>query len=355
MAKSIKLQLEVELGTSEISENVIPDSILLEIFNYLSFIELSRASRVCKTWYRVAHDDSLRKIIDVRGKSLSIKQVWKLLRYQCTPILRDLRLKGYVFLSKGKPNWRRATVSQAVLSKLQKQCPDIKTLCLEEVFLGAHVNGNGLNICNFPRTLTCLSFKKSFLHCDKLFGTNASKYLPYLEHLDLSYCTLVCSHDMIYFSEFKHLKKLYINGCYRINDGGLEHISSIFCNLQVLDVEETDICNNSIIAILKNGINLKELYIGHNLITDIPFVTITKSSSLEILCLQNTLVTDCTLKSFADVFSNLKHLNIQGTKISEKKIKEHLNVKLPNCFVKCDKTFAKCDHSSAHWLCHQKY
>lgn len=352
MAKSLKVQLEVDPEIFQVPENLLPDSILLEIFSYLSFFELSQASQVCKTWRRIAHDDSLRKIIDVREKSLSIKQVWNLLRYQCSPILRDLRLKGYLFLSKGKPNWRKATVSQAVLNKLQKRCPDIKTLCLEEVFLGAHVNGNGLNVCNFPKSLTCLSFQKCFLHCDKLFGKNSAEYLPLLEHLDLSYCTLVCSHDMLYFSEFKHLKRLYIKGCYRINDGGLEHINSILCNLQVLDVEETDISDNSIISLLNNGTNLKELYIGHNMITNMPFITVTKTSPIEILCLQNTSVSRDVLNRFINIFPNLKYLTIHGTKTSVHK--KDVNAKFYNCY-EDQSTFHKCDHSADHWLYHQKY
>lgn len=132
-------------------QSYLPDSLLLEIFTYLDFHSLCRASRVCRSWYRVANDELL-----WQGLARSI---WK--------------IKGP--LSPGKTNWR---------SEVERLSCHVPCVCCETIqrhsdeVLDVHMSHDGQYFSTCSKDALVVLWRLGFgSKSQEVRSFNTEKYL----------------------------------------------------------------------------------------------------------------------------------------------------------------------------------
>jgi hypothetical protein len=111
-------------------------------------------------------------------------------------------------------------------------------------------------------------------------------------------------------NELKSLKYVYMEGLCRVNDGGLSHLNnSLISQLVIIDLEGTDVKDESLQRLLYNGNVLRELYLGRTQITGKIDFNKSVSTQLKVLCLLNTLIDIQSMRSFLRMHSSLTCVN----------------------------------------------
>ena len=224
---------ELKLIDNEI--HPLPKDLWLRIFDYLSQSELSLCMRVCRTWnqWGLSHDFWTRlKISDRRIDSTVLEGVirrqpvklelqhcnvkgdqlkWLLARLPC---LKDLSLRG--------------NSTSAVSALLSSFCPKLESLDIswcEGVKDSLILDLLSPNQDAAKQHLSRFCDLKAFVisGCDITDETlkNISRFLPSLESLDVSYCTLITDSgvdDLTSESSICRdiLKKIDLSGCNRL-------------------------------------------------------------------------------------------------------------------------------------------
>ncbi|KFM75251.1 hypothetical protein X975_14904, partial [Stegodyphus mimosarum] len=158
-----------------------------------------------------------------------------------------------------------------------------------------------VSLKDMPSSLLHLSVRGSEIYPDLFFGTNPHFAVPHLTCLDIGgVSNFLTSQDLHVFSTLKSLRSLYLEGCFRINNGGIESIVTILPQLEILDVEGTDISNEGVRTIFDNCANIRELYIGHTSINDDAFSRIVKNKMphLTFCCVRNTNISSASIHTF---------------------------------------------------------
>lgn len=294
----------------------LPESLLLEIFARLKFKDLCSCASVCRQWRRVAHDRVLRRTIDVLAHPLSSQHAWHLIRAHADANLMELRMSGgvYMYFSSRRAQY---TYTPKFFKYLAKCCPSLKVLHFTDAFLARNMTTTKMSISDLPPFLTHLSLRGCFFHPAEFFRTLFGRpALLSLRFLDLADCNLVSSVELGRLEQWPSLRALCLQGCHRVNDGGLSNILPIISNLVVLDVEGTDISDRGVHMILLHGLNLKYLFLGHTSFDGEVFALV--SSQLEGLrklglthmCLRRTLVQEEHLYRLLEMVPNLMWLAV---------------------------------------------
>lgn len=165
-----------------------------------------------------------------------------------------------------------------MLKDLNERCPNIKHISLYlcklhnlEMGLPASLSTIELNHCSWkPR-----------------WFENVHTIIPNLHTLFMEHTTRIDNHDLDDISKITSLNVLNLNGCYRINEKGLEKITTKLTNLHTLEIA----------------------YCG---CTDLILHHITRyMSKLEVLNLRHSVqITDSGVSILASGLHNLKHINI---------------------------------------------
>ncbi|GFQ96388.1 hypothetical protein TNCT_726431 [Trichonephila clavata] len=266
----------------------VPDSVLLDIFDRLSFKELCLCSRVCQRWYILAKDFSLRKRIVIK-KPLQSYQFSSLVHHHFTHVLKEFKL----LITCGE--YSLLSIEKDALWRLALQSNNIKKLVLMSCSLLI------VSLKDFPSSLEHLSIRGSEIYPYVFFGQNPSLYVPHLVCLDIGgVSNFLTSQDLHVFSKLKFLRALYMDGCFRVNNGGIESIIDILPQLEVLDVEGTDISDDGVITIFNFCSNIRNLYIGNTSVNDAAFSLVEAQAlpHLRTLCVMNTNISSTVLHSF---------------------------------------------------------
>ncbi|XP_055945253.1 F-box/LRR-repeat protein 12-like [Argiope bruennichi] len=268
--------------------NSVPDVLLLDIFSRLNFEELCMCSRVCQKWHVLAKDFSLRKRITVR-RPLKSGQFLSLIKYHFTQFLEEFKLL--------KPCGQESllSVKRNVLWKLSNKSTNLKKLVLMSCSLSV------VSLEDLPSSLEHLSIRGSEIFPDVFFGLNPNMFVPHLVCLDIGgVSNFLTSQDLHVFSKLKSLRALYLEGCFRINNGGIDSIIDILPQLEVLDVEGTDISNEGALTIFNHCTNVRDLFIGHTSIDDLAFARVKTHilPHLRSFCVRNTNISSMGLHSF---------------------------------------------------------
>ncbi|KAK8766987.1 hypothetical protein V5799_006232 [Amblyomma americanum] len=128
------------------------------------------------------------------------------------------------------------------------------------------------------------------------------------------------------------LGALSLEGCHRVNDGGLSNILPLISHLVALDIEGTDISDHGVEMILLHGTNLRYLFLGHTACTGESFVKVSRrfrrdSRKLRLshICLRRTLVKDEALYRLLEMVPCLMWLAVTSRHMSAEvraKVKE---------------------------------
>lgn len=233
----------------------------------------------------------LRKRI-VIYKPLRPSQFSSLIEHHFTQDLEEFKLLQNTSIAE------RAVSMSIKKDKLWKICiqsDKIKTLALTSCSLTA------VSLKDFPSSLTHLCVRGSEIYPEPFFGPNPNIFLPHLTCLDIGgVSNFIQSQDVHVFTTLKSLRCLYMEGCFRINNGGIESILELLPQLEILDVEGTDISNEGAVIILNHSTNIRELFIGHTQVDDAVFLTVGRNAMphLTSFCVMDTNITSMGLHSF---------------------------------------------------------
>ncbi|XP_075747028.1 F-box/LRR-repeat protein 12 isoform X1 [Rhipicephalus microplus] len=273
---------------------------------------------VCRQWRRIAHDKVLRRRIDVSGKPLSSLRAWHLIRAHADANLVELRMSGSAqkFFS-----GRRAqhVYTPKFFKYLAQCCPSLKVLHFTGAFLARNMVTTKMSISDFPQSLTYLSLRGCFFHpAEFLRAQLGQPSLKFLQLLDLAECNLVSSVELGRLEQWPSLRALSLEGCHRVNDGGLSNILPLLSNLVALDIEGTDIGDRGVQIILLHGLNLKLLFLGHTSCTGEAFVSVSGCRKLRLshVCLRRTLVKEEHLCRLLQMVPDLMWLAVTSRHMS---------------------------------------
>ncbi|XP_015912060.1 F-box/LRR-repeat protein 12 [Parasteatoda tepidariorum] len=271
----------------------IPDSILLDIFSRLDYSELCMCSRVCQRWRILSDDFTLKRIIVVK-KPLQERFFLSLINNHFTNNLQEFHLLKPKYNSPMNP-FSLVIVKKSCFWQISNKSPNLKKLILVSCSLP------NVSISDLPPNIFHLSIRESELSPSTFFGSQPHLSLPNLTCLDLGGCNnFLTSQDLHILTTFKCLKALYFEGCFRINNGGIESLIEILPQLETLDVEGTDISNEGVHIILDNCAKIKELFIGHTLINDRALFKCQKDAvpKLSYICVRDTNISSIGLHAF---------------------------------------------------------
>lgn len=213
------------------------------------------------------------------------------------------------------------------------RCPQLKKLVLMCCTM------KYASLEDMPASLRYLSLRKSELNPYHFFKGCPQQYTPNLTCLDLGcVVTFLTSEDLHLFNRLKSLRCLYLEHCFRINDGGIESMIDLIRHLEVLDVEGTDISNEGAQIIIRNGVMLKKLYLGFAPINDFVFdgVYMNMFLKLQNLCIRFTNISIDTIKKL----------------IKNKGITIGYSLDSDRNYISAEGTYAHNFHSCNHYLSH---
>lgn len=286
---------------------LLPESLWLTIFSKCDSTDLLNIKDVCHQWKRIAKDISLTSHLDLTSKPISINLLLKMISFAENNI-KSIRIRGH---------WNRnslidpniglnaKTINTKVMKKLMNKCKQLKSLYLIDI--------NDMISCqHLPQNLIHLSVNYCEINSYHFFYPldQKSDRFETIKCLDISYFELFDSLMCRLLNEFKSLKCLFMEGLMRVNDGGITHLTTcLVSQLVVIDLEGSDVKDESFQYIINNANKLQELYLGRTLTTAKIDFNKSVSKSLKFLCLLNTLI-DCeSVVNIMKTHSSLISLN----------------------------------------------
>lgn len=289
--------------------------------------------RVCHRWNILTKCMELQKQI-VIDHSLLPSQLIGLIQHHFSSVLEDFQYepRNITYLSDRMP------IDSLNLSDIARQCDNLKTLVLKFCSL------NAVALKDFPRTLNHLSIRDCTVDSVPFFGLNPSNYLPHLVCLDLgSVKDDLTSLELHRLNSLKTLKALYMEGCKRINSGGIESIHQLLQQLEILDVEGTDISDEGATFIMYNSPKMKKLYLGHTEIDDrfLQDASLNLMPDLNYLCILGSKITYTGLQNSSQGFAPSAVLTVKAYP------KHMFNFQYP-LKLSCPEDPGKCKHYLSH-------
>ena len=136
------------------------------------------------------------------------------------------------YLSAGA-DWKRSSLSDAMLRDLQERCPNVKVLHLRSTNLTL------VSATNLPDKLQKLMITQSLIPPGWFKTIADNDRVKDLTYLDLSKSTKTTNSDLKDIATRSNLTVLNINGNYRVTEKGLKVIAQRLPNLEVLEISET--------------------------------------------------------------------------------------------------------------------
>lgn len=349
-SKRIKLATVLSRRSSILStSSLIPDVILLKVFEYLTLPELMRLKRVSKTWrkllstapnlfvkldltpWNTSIDDAALKAITNfvgwRPTYIDISNCFHITDESFSYMINEIGIAGKIKVLKMKSTWEISAMAimdltvHSVGQYLEEidlsNCRKVKDIVVERL-IGNSSDGNQRNTENYG----CMNLKVLNVgYCKHLtdnFMYHLSKFANFrLESLDLTRCTTITDLGFEYWAHrpFTNLKKLSLKDCTFLTDRAIAAIASSASNLEILDLNFCcAISDNSIKVLSLECPRLRELDLSFcgSAVSDTSLVSISLYlRNLQSLILKgcvrvtraglDTLLTGCCPLSFIDV------------------------------------------------------
>ncbi|XP_069460130.1 F-box/LRR-repeat protein 12 [Ambystoma mexicanum] len=304
----------------------LPDSILVEVFSFLSVRDLLRSSRVCKHWKRLVLDKALWRNVDLSPHKINSKVLWHLVRRYLGGSLKALKVKGLLHSAK-----KLEFLSQALLQELGKRSPNLLKLCLSETDL------RRLRFDSLPSSVKTLELS----HCEipSLWfqgdGTKGNcKLYPKVEHLVLSHVPGFSNLHLETLCRETSLKTLSLTGTYRVTDVGIEKAAEHLKGLQHLRLQGCNITDGALHVIGRHLKALQKLeLVNFRSLTDFGLSCLDSLKDLSSLGLEWCMgLSPGSIISVCTVMPKLLSLNLNGIVFEDQGIHQILQ-SLPGCAV----------------------
>lgn len=309
---------------------LLPDAILVLIFQHLDTISMVKCSKVCRRWYHISQDNVLTKSFDLRSCPMLLPQLWKVSHRKLRESTNSVHIKGKFDRSK---NMEKLTCNY--LYDLFTRCKSITNLSLECFDL------REIPLELFPSLLQNLSLSESMLSMGWFDLLKKQNTLPNLKVLNLNLCSRICNNDLQALAYLKDLEKLILCQCYRISARGIPTIVENLRSLKHLEFSGCPGINNVVLYRL-SSLRLTHLSLRFcHLITDAGITELLKEVGNARKTLKYLDLFSCheiTNRSLDIILLNatvLKVLDIGACKKVTLEKLEELKRDLPECIVKC--------------------
>ncbi|KAH0949559.1 hypothetical protein HN011_001026 [Eciton burchellii] len=240
--KRVKLEEAIHSnGVSSLNILEFSDDVLLHILEYLHPQDLMALSLCCNRFAQLSQDRTLWKVIDFRAKRILPHELDKYTKF-LQPMTISLAMRGGLHLGK------YPALTQSFFSDVRSSCNQLKELIIEEYY----INGDKIQITDFPRTIEKLSLKgcsMDYLQINKSYFFKMDLHMPNLTCLILSNCHWFTPHSLLVISKIPKLKELRLNSCHRL--GECVAYASLatrfgFKTLEILDLRDTAIGDSEV-------------------------------------------------------------------------------------------------------------
>ncbi|KAM7305896.1 F-box/LRR-repeat protein 12 [Ixodes scapularis] len=284
----------------------LPDYVLLNIFNYLDFLELCVIGLVCRKWYALSRDRTLHRRVDLSHVELTPKQLKLLLQMRAMPpAVEELRVFGDHHCL-----WA-CSVSPRALGRIQRRCPRLRRLHIHNFSFRSSSRDKCVRLTDFPDTLEHLSLRGSIVGRSSFFkASRQGQCLSKLQILDLGRCFFVADAEAKPWPWLPNLSELYLEGCPFLDSAGyFQDMLRKLSRLTLLDVEGTYVAENALETVASYCPTLEHLFVGCTATKDSSVAAMGNSggmSRLRSVCLVQTQVTDAGLLQLVRVAPELK-------------------------------------------------
>lgn len=296
----------------------LSDDVLVIILRLLSSFDLLILSQTCLRLESMClQTNSLWTKPDFTDHPMELKEMRKYLK------LFNARTVSLTFEGFLKTKGQAVNISEAFLSEISRNCPQLQTLKLQNFYFQA----DKITFDQFPRTLTHLSFSGSevtHLPTDnQSYFKNIHKIFPNLEILDLENCGWVSNHNLMAICKLEKLKILILKACFNIGECFAYTALATrfgFEKIEKFDLRDTNVSDMDI-ACFGRKPTLQEILVGgqtenKDKISDrgIDNLCVDSSSNIERLTLDNCDITDRSLITLAENMKRLKYLDVSRCK-----------------------------------------
>ena len=196
-----------------------------------------------------------------------------------------LTVENFMILAKYRPNLESLTLDMPDVEALKclTLFPKIKNLFIKDSLLACEEEEWVESICSLSQ-LTHLAIQ----HCHDIDSTFIEKLciLHNIISLDFTHAERICDENIHFFSKFKHLRFLNINGAGYLEDSEMTFLTNL-SNLEGLELAYTNFSNDG----------YQKLSVLHN---------------LKYLNLSGTKISDESLKVLSSSLPNLELLNLNN-------------------------------------------
>ncbi|XP_036096794.1 F-box/LRR-repeat protein 12 [Molossus molossus] len=318
----------------------LPDSVILEIFSYLSVRDRIRLSRVCRRWRRLVDDRWLWRHVDLAVYKMRPKIMWHLLRRYMASRLQSLRLGGYLSSGSQAPQ-----LSPALMRALGQKCPNLKCLCLHGADLSM------VPIASLPCTLRTLELHSCEIPMTWLLKGQDPTVLPLLECIVLDRVPAFRDEHLQGLTCFRALRSLVLGGTYRVTETGLDASLQELSYLQRLEVLGCALSTDStLLSISRHLRDVQKIRLTVTGLSVSGLSVLEGMPALESLCLQVPHMTP-EMPSPAEIISScltmpkLRVLELQGLEWDGQEVERILCQGLPHCLV----IIRACPNESIDW------
>ncbi|XP_063407958.1 F-box and leucine-rich repeat protein 13-like isoform X2 [Mytilus trossulus] len=287
-------------GDARDSISWLDRSVAVRIFKNVDIADLSRCSRVCRSWkVIITNSSAIWNRIDfsqVKNKVTDKVATKHLMKWR--PYLIHVNLRGCTKL--GEPTFRGIS-----------ECRNLQDLNLSQC---TGVNDDSMKIA-LQGCKILLYLNVSLTNITDATLRNISKFSQHLQFLSLAYCKSFTDRGLMYLASAKCSKKLEyldISGCLQITPDGFKGLANGCINLQTLIINDfptlTDEC---VIALANKCTKIHTVSVlGSPLLTDESFKKLAQHKRLKKLKTEgNQRISDVAMKSIGQC-QGLTHLYI---------------------------------------------
>ncbi|XP_061470483.1 F-box/LRR-repeat protein 12 isoform X2 [Rhineura floridana] len=306
--------------------SALPDSLLLQILEWLPPRDRLGGARVCRRWRRLVRDKFLWRHLDLTPYKMSSKALWHLLRNHLRGSLRTLKARGSLHSTR-----KQEVFTPALMKALGKQCPTLHHLCLMETDL------RSLSYDSLPSSLTtlelsCCEISSLWFKVPETSQTHTA--FPRIQHLVIRNVPSFSNQHLLNISVQGTLKTLVLSEAYRVTDAGIQAAAPHLGDLEHLALRRCSIGNLVTHFIGPHMKRLRRLDLGgSSSLENIGLPCLTSLVGLEDLCLESChRLSPEAIVAVCQKLPQLRHLDLSGIEVEDLMIHK-IRAGLPSCVV----------------------
>ncbi|XP_783241.3 dynein regulatory complex subunit 6 isoform X2 [Strongylocentrotus purpuratus] len=280
--------------------SLLPRRVAIKIFGYLDLVDISRCSRVCRSWKMITSNSSLWSWVDLsKAKNVVTDNVLTSLLQHYRPYVLHLNIKGCSMLT--KPSFKAVGQCRNLQDLNMSECPGLNDDTMKYVAEGCSV---------------LLYLNISFTNITDATLRLLARCCSNLQYLSLAYCKRFSDKGLQYLGTGRggrRLVHLDLSGCPQITVNGYKNISGGCPKLQHLIINDCyTLRDDMIVAVAANCHNIRCIsFLYTPNITDVALKALAVHRKLQQIRIEgNCKITDASFKLLGRYCVDLRHIYV---------------------------------------------